>query len=230
MDEKHWDIPADCCLFTGLDEAERRRLCRCIGARTTRYRRGETLWQQGDTVTRCGVVLHGRVRAESVWDSGQRRVLGSHGPGGVFGDVLMARGERQSPVAVVAAEDTLVLFLPYEGILHGCGENCAAHRRLRENLLEEISEKYWALRRRLDYLSRRSLRSRVAARLLEAAREAGTDTFTLPGSREELADELGVNRSALSRELGRMSREGLLEVYRSSFRLLDKAALEHSAR
>ena len=78
----------------------------------------------------------------------------------------------------------------------------------------------------MTYLTEPQLRRRILLFLRDRREEAGSDYFRLPYSRQEMAEVLGVNRSALSRELGRMQREGLLEFYRSSFRLRkpDRAA------
>lgn len=216
---------SDCRLFRGLSGEEIQRLCACLGATRRRCRKGEAVWRTGDAVSGCAVVLAGRVRAESVTATGRRRVAAQHGPGALFGDVLMASADRRSLVDVIAAEDTQLLLLPYAGMMGGCSRACAAHERLRQNLAEELADKYWALRRRVLILTQRSLRARIAARLLDAA-GGGTEPFSLHGRREELADELGVNRSALSRELSRMRAQGLLDFYRDSFRLLDIPGLE----
>ncbi len=226
MEENILHILRSCSFFRGMTTEEIAQLCQSLGAVRQRLRRGEMLWLTGDAVTRCGVVLSGRLRAEEVSGGGRRHVAALHGAGAVFGDVLMATREGRSPVDLLAAEDSEVLLLSYERIMGERGAD-GAHGRLRENLMDEMAEKYWQLRRRLRYLTPRSLRARIARRLLDAA-GAGS-TFSLGCSREELADLLGVNRSALSRELSRMRREGLLDFYRDSFRLLDRAALEAAA-
>ena len=139
--------------------------------------------------------------------------------GGVFGDLLMAAGQA-SPLSLVAsAEGAAVLFLPLEGILSDCGRGCACHVALRRNLLAETASKFWGLRQRVAYLTEPQLRRRILLFLRDRREAAGSDYFRVPYSRQEMAEVLGVNRSALSRELGRMQREGLLEFYRSSFRL-----------
>ena len=218
-----------CSLFRNMTEAERQRICACLGCRKESFRRGEALWLTGDTVSSCGVVLRGSIRAESVTASGRRTVAAIHGPGEVFGDVLMGSPGEPSPVDVFAGEETLVLFLSFHGIMGGCEKNCDIHRRLRENLLGEIGEKFWAMRRRLGYLAAGSLRGRIALYLLDRSRRCGRDTFRVNCSREDLAGLLCVNRSALSRELSRMRKEGLIDFYRDSFRLLDRSGLEEWA-
>ena len=140
-------------------------------------------------------------------------------PGDVFGELLMA-AQMPSPVSLRCAQMTEVLFLPLEGILGGCDKCCPCHVLLRRNLLQLTGRKFWQQQRRTMYLSQPSLRQRILLYLHDVQREAGGDTFTIPYNREELSTFLGVNRSALSRELGRMQQEGMLEFYRSSFRMM----------
>ena len=127
---------------------------------------------------------------------------------------------------VIAAQDTAALLLPYRAVM-ASQESGAA--RLRENLLGEIAEKYWRLRRRTEYLARRSLRGRIAAYLLDAAADAGENAVTLAMRREDLADYLGANRSALCRELSRLRAEGSIDCRRERIILQNTAALAQYA-
>ena len=213
-----------CRLFEGLSEQERQRILRCLGAEKTLLRKGEIIWHMGDRVERCAVVLSGSVRAESVSASGTRSLVAWHQPGALVGDVLMVTPGSRSPVYVLAAEPATVLFIPYRGIMGGCPECCGAHARLRENLMGEIAQKYWEQRRRVRYLSEGSLRRRIAMYLRDSS--GGARTFSLGGTREDLAAFLCVNRSALCRELGRMKWEGLIDFYRDTFRILQQEKLD----
>ena len=215
-----------CTLFAGLPEAEADALLSQLDARERRFAHGEALWLTGDAVTSCAVILSGSIRAESLSPAGERSLSAVHGAGELVGDVLMASRSAKSPVDIIAAQDTAALFLPYRTIMASDAPGCAI---LRENLLAEIAAKFWHLRRRTDYLTRRALRSRLAAYLLDTAADRGSDAFTLALRREDLADFLGVNRSALSREISRLREEGIIECRRGSFRLLDPAFLAEAA-
>lgn len=224
------DALARCPLFAGIDAAERDHLCRCLSATRRRCRKGEVIFLRGEAVNCCAVVLRGQVQAESVSPLGERRIVAVHGSGAVFGDVLAVSIDSRSPLDILAAEpETELLLIPAAGLTGGCSRACAAHERLRRNLLQELAEKYWQQRRRCGYLEKNSLRARIAARLLYEAKQQKSTLFSLGCSREALAGELGANRSALSRELSRMKAEGLIDTYRDSFRLLDRAALERAA-
>ena len=217
-------------VFEGIGEAEIAELCRAFGCRSAYYPRGSALWRRGDPVESAGIVLSGCIQAEQNGADGALRVAARHGAGALFGDVLMSSRLQRSPVDVVAAEDTHVLFLPLGQIMRDTDVSCRdAQVRFRLNLLAEISDKYWALYRRLGWLSAPSLRAKLARRLLSERAERGTDSFVLSGTRETLAAELGANRSALSRELGALQRAGLLRARRGSFVLCDIAALRRLA-
>ena len=144
-------------------------------------------------------------------------------PGGVFGDVLSG-SSLASPVTVMASVPCEVLLIPYERLLLSDGS--PAHQQTLRNLVRTISDKYFSLSRRIDLLVLKSLRAKVCAYLLSEAERAGSLTFSIPFSRIQLADYLNCDRSALSRELSQMQRDGLLDTYKSSFKLLEPEVLK----
>ena len=221
MNENERNVLGSCTLFAGIQATELERLLGCLGAEAAHYDKNAIVFCAGQPVRSCVLVLSGVLRAEAVNAAGEHTLMARHGPGALVGDVLMSTPGGVSPVYVIASETTTVLYLSFRKIMEGCRECCPAHSRLRENLIGEIAQKYWAQRQRLRYLSVGSLRRRIAMYLLEQ----GGGTFCLGMTREELADLLCVNRSALSRELGRMKRDGLIDFYRDTFRILDAEQL-----
>ena len=115
---------------------------------------------------------------------------------------------------------------PYQKIIRPCAKLHSAHLQLMQNLVLTISDKYFSLSRRIDLLVLKSLRAKVCAYLLSEAERAGSLTFSIPFSRIQLADYLNCDRSALSRELSQMQRDGLLDTYKSSFKLLEPEVLK----
>ena len=210
-------------LFAGLEAEALRVLLGEVGAVLRTYSRGETLVLAGQSNRRVGVVLSGAIEAYHSAASGVRLPISQMGPGGVFGDVL-GGSSLSSPVTVVASAPCEVLLLPYERLLLSDGS--PAHQRVVQNLVRTISDKYFSLSRRIDLLVMKSLRAKVAAYLLSEAARAHSLTFSIPFSRIQLADYLNCDRSALSRELSTMQKEGLIDTYRSSFKLLEPDALQ----
>ena len=208
-------------LFAGLEAEALRVLLGEVGAVLRTYSRGETLVLAGQPNRRVGVVLSGAIEAYHSAASGVRLPISQMGPGGVFGDVL-GGSSLSSPVTVVASAPCEVLLVPYEKLLLP-----GARQRVLQNLVRTISDKYFLLSRRVDLLLLKSLRAKVCAYLLSEAEVHHSLTFTIPYSRIQLADYLNCDRSALSRELSLMQRDGLLETYKSSFKLLEPDALRH---
>ena len=213
-------------LFSGFSEEALRALCAALRPSVAELPRGRVLWRMGERVTQAGVVLSGRVEAWHYSASGHADLAAVHEAGGVFGDVLMSAQTVGSPVELRTAADSRIFFLSLASLLALCaaggGEDCA---HLLENLLREVSEKYWRLQRRIQRLSIPDGRRRLAGFLCAQ----GAADFTLPISREQMARQLGMDRSALSRLLGRLRDEGLLRWDRSHFVLLDPAALRSLA-
>lgn len=213
-------------LFRGFSEEALRALCAALRPSVAELPRGRVLWRMGEQVTQAGIVLSGRVEAWHYSASGHADLAAVHEAGGVFGDVLMSAQTVGSPVELRTAADSRIFFLSLASLLALCaaggGEDCA---HLLENLLREVSEKYWRLQRRIQRLSIPDGRRRLADFLCAQ----GAADFTLPISREQMARQLGMERSALSRLLGRLRDEGLLRWDRSHFVLLDPAALRSLA-
>ena len=211
-------------LFAGLEAEALRVLLGEVGAVLRTYSRGETLVLAGQSNRRVGVVLSGELEAYRPGPEGARVPITRVEPGGVFGDVL-GGSSLASPVTVLAATACEVLLVPYEQLLLSDGS--PAHQRVLQNLVRTISDKYFLLSRRVDLLLLKSLRAKVCAYLLSEAEVHHSLTFTIPYSRIQLADYLNCDRSALSRELSLMQRDGLLETYKSSFKLLEPDVLRH---
>lgn len=193
-----------------------------LGAVVRSCVKGESLVIAGEPNRRVGILLTGELEAFRPAPNGARVPITHMEPGSVFGDVLSG-SSLASPVTVQAAMPCDVLLIPYERLLLSDGG--PAHQKVLQNLVRTISDKYFSLSRRIDLLVLKSLRAKVCAYLLSEAELSGSLTFSIPYSRIQLADYLNCDRSALSRELSLMQKEGLLDTYKSSFKLLDKEAL-----
>lgn len=227
--QSYYPVLRSTSLLRGAPDAMLDALLPALCPRTRSYQKGEILLLAGYEAREVGLILEGRITAAKSMPDGSTMTVTHMGPGGVFGDVLAGSGTR-SPVNVTAASDCLVLYLPRERLLHPGDAPPELHWQVLRNLVETISHKYFLLDRRLELLMCRSLRARISLWLLDEAAREGCETFTVPLTRAELADYLGCDRSALSRELSRMQHDGLVETWRGSFKLLDKEGLQGSAR
>lgn len=211
-------ILTECALFHGLREAQIREMLPCLSARQSRFRRGQFLLRAGDRVAFAGILLSGEaeVLQEDFW--GNRNLLAAIGPGDLFAEAF-ACAHAVSPVSVLCKTDGSVLYLNVRAVFSPCEKACAQHKALSQNLIRVLAEKNMQLNEKAGYLSQRSTREKLLAYLSAQARRTGSASFRIPFDRQQLADFLSVNRSAMSAELSKMQREGLLRAERSDFTL-----------
>ena len=206
-------------LFRGSTPEEVASMLACLGAVQRAYQKGAVIYCAGDTVQSMGLILSGSVHIESgdVW--GNRSILDQAGPGQVFAETYACLPDEPLMVSVTAAADTQVLFLQTSRVLQTCTSACAHHARLIRNLLAISAQKNLILSRRIFHTSPKTIRGRLLSYLSFQSLHQGSRSFTIPVNRQQLADYLSVDRSALSNELGNMQREGLIAFHKNSFEL-----------
>ena len=206
-------------LFQGTRPEDAEAMLKCLEAREKQFQKDETIYYVGDRVSELGLVLSGSVLIENddLW--GNRSILDRIGPGQIFAETYACVPGEKLLVTVTAAEKTEVLFLNVGKILRVCTNACSFHARLIRNLLTLSARKNLNLSRRIFHTSAKSIRGRLLSYLSWQAVKQGSREFDIPFNRQQLADYLGVDRSAMSAELGKMKREGLIQVDRSHFRM-----------
>lgn len=206
-------------LFRGTDPSEAEAMLACMGAFTKQYRKQEIIYAAGEEVRCLGFVLSGSVHvaADDVW--GNRSILSHVTAGQIFAETYACIPGQPLLVSVTAAEDTEVLFLNIAKLLKICTNACTHHSRLIQNLLQISAQKNLTLSQRMLHTAPKTIRGRLLSYFSQQAVEAGEHQFTIPFNRQQLADYLGVDRSALSAELSKMRQEGLLEYRKNAFEL-----------
>ena len=206
-------------LFSGIQAGEIEPMLHCLQAVQRRFPRGACIFRAGEEVRTVALLLTGaaHIQKEDFW--GNRSLLASLAAGDIFAEAYAMPGSGAMRSDVVAVESCTVLLMDVERVLSRCTNSCAFHARLTENLFALLAEKNRILARKADYLAQRTTRQRLLVYLSEQAQRAGSAEFTIPFNRQQLADFLSVERSAMSAELSRMQAEGLLETERSHFRL-----------
>ena len=207
-------------LFSDIEPSSVEAMLHCLGASFGAYEKGERVLAEGDPALYLGIVLTGSVQITRVDYYGNRSILGHIGPAQIFGESFACAGVEALPVDVTAAEDTTVLLINAQRLTRTCSSACAFHNRVIFNLLKIVAEKNLLFNQKMEITSRRTTREKLLAYLLLQAKQARSDSFTIPYDRQELADYLEVDRSGLSAEIGRLRREGVIESRRNRFRLL----------
>ena len=215
-----FDILRKCPLFDQIGDESLDEMLGCLGAKKCSYKKGDTVLAEGDKAKYLGIVLKGSVQLVRVDYYGNRSILTSIEPPQLFGEAFACAGLDSVPVDVIAAEDTDILLTDAMHIARPCENACAFHRQMTLNLLQIVARKNLVLYRKIEITSKRSTREKLMTYLLLQAKKAGSSTFTIPYDRQELADYLGVERSGLSTEIGKLRNEKVLECRRSTFTLL----------
>lgn len=206
-------------LFYGINPEDRRTMLGCIGYHVGTFRRGDILGFEEENMKYIGIVLSGAVDMvkEDLW--GNKTMLVRIGRNEVFGETFACGSDNLSVVTFLVSEDAKVLFLPFNRVMHSCTMACQFHHRLIENMVRVIADKNRDLMRKVEVVSKRTIREKLLAYLSLQAQTQNSRYFEIPLGRVELAEYLCVDRSALTRELAKMKDEGLIDYDRNCFRL-----------
>lgn len=210
-------------LFRGISESEIEELLLCLGAHERSFQKGDTIFRAGSPVDEFGLVLSGSVNIVVNLYWGNSIIFGHVGKGEVFAENYAAVPGKEPVCDVVACEDTHVLFLKMQSVMTTCRKGCAYHNRIIQNMLRISAQKNLNISSRMMHTASKSLRERLLSYLSEQALEHGSAQFTIPFNRQQLADYLAVNRSAMSNELSKMQEEGLITFRKNEF-ILNEAA------
>ncbi len=204
-------------LFSGISENELTILLGCMKAQTKRYEKKEYIRHSGDRLDTIGLVTDGMVHEvqEDFW--GRRTIVTTITAGELFGEAITYANNKVLPVALYAARPTEVLHINYRQLITTCSAACSFHTQLIQNMLTILAEKNLQLTEKMAVLNRRTTREKLLLYLSSQARSAGTNRFTIPYNRQELADFLSVERSAMSTELSKLRRAGIIDYNRSDF-------------
>ncbi len=217
--EKNFSILGSINLFDGMNEEEIRRFLSFSGYTVEHYKRNDVIWCEGDENNRIGVILSGDILAERVFPDGEIATASKMGVGGVIGDVLSG-SSTVSPVTVIAADEVEILFFPLSAFLEP-NENLAdIQLKLTKNLIMDISDKYFQMEKRVSVMAAGPLRRKIMLYLCNYCRNSPGHFFTIPHTREQQADYIGCERTALSRELAKMKTEGLIDYHKNDFRVM----------
>ena len=207
-------------LFQGINAAEVRPMLGCLKARERTYKKGEYIYRIGDETTALGVVISGKalVETEDYW--GNVNILVAAVPGDMFAEAFACMPDEASRVNVVADTDCTVVLMDVSRIVGTCTSACSFHQRVVRNLLTVLARKNLALTQKKEHLTKRSTREKVLSYLSIQSRKTGSSSFDIPFNRQQLADYLSVERSALSSCLSKMQKDGVIRFHKSHFELM----------
>ena len=207
-------------MFSGVGDEEIESMLSCLNARVQHYKKGEYVLRTGGHLRDILILVKGslHIQKDDYW--GNRSLLGQLGAGEMFGEAYVAPESGALMNDVVAVEDSAVMFFDLQRLLATCSSACRFHAAVVQNLFFAISEKNRKLVQKLGHMSKRSTREKLISYLSEEAKRQNSARFSIPFNRQQLADFLSVDRSAMSNELCKMRDEGLLRFDKNHFELL----------
>lgn len=202
-------------LFRGLEESEITSLLGCLNAAERNFKKGTVIFSEGSITENIGIVLSGMamISYDDIW--GNTSILGNVAPGSVFAEVYACIPGQPMLVTVSAVDDTSVLFINVGRVLAACANACLLHTKLIRNLLTVCAHKSLKLSQRIRHTSAKSIRGRLTSYFSECAKRSGNNSFFIPYNRQQLADYLNVDRSAMCHELSKMRKDDVIDYERN---------------
>ena len=207
-------------LFDGVSPEDRKTMLGCIGYHIGTFKKGDIVAFEDENIRHIGIILSGAVDMvkEDLW--GNRTMLVRMRRDELFGETFACGSDNLSVVTFLVSEDAKVLFMPFDRVMHSCTMACVFHHRLIENMVRVIANKNRDLMRKVEVVSKRTIREKLLTYLSIQAQIQGSRYFESPLGRVELAEYLCVDRSALTRELAKMKADGLIDYDKNCFRIL----------
>lgn len=207
-------------LFEEIREEDLNFLLQCLDSSVKSYPKESILYLAGSKVTQVGILLSGELQVIREDIAGNRTILTELTPGDLFGETFVCAEIDKSPVTVLATMPSEVMMIQFRHMITTCHSGCSFHTKLIENMMKTLARKNIYLNSKIQILSQRSTREKIMEYLMLQAERTEKTQFSIPYSRNELADFLCVDRSAMSRELSKMQDDGLILVEKNKFQLL----------
>ena len=205
-------------LFDGVNPEDRKTMLGCIGYHIGTFKKGDIVAFEEENIKHIGIIISGAVDMvkEDLW--GNKTMLVRMRKDELFGETFACGSDNLSVVTFLVSEDARILFMPFDRVMHSCTMACRFHHQLIENMVHIIANKNRDLMRKVEVVSKRTIREKLMTYLSIQAQ--GRRYFEIPLGRVELAEYLCVDRSALTRELAKMKDEGLLDYDKNCFRIM----------
>ena len=218
--KKYFSVLKQSPVFFNISDEELEMLSGCMQPAVQRYKKGEYIFCQGDTLGSIPFLLEGSIHIQKDDYWGNRSIINIIEAGDMFGESYALNEKSIMLNDAVAVENCTVAFFDTRLMLTSCSSSCGFHNKVIQNLFVALAGKNIKLVQKLGHISQRSTREKLISYLSEQAQLSHSGSFTIPFNRQQLADFLSVDRSAMSSELCKMRDEGLLTFHKNQFTLL----------
>lgn len=207
-----FEILSRCLLFKGMERSDLNSMLTCLDGKTIKISKGSPVFLEGTPARFVGIVLSGTVQVMREDYYGNRSIMTILQPGELFAEAFSFAGLETMPVSAIAIKDSELLLLDCRRVLTTCSNSCHFHNLLLKNLLQGMAQKNLALSQKIRYMSQKSTKEKLMAYLFDQAKQHKSTEFVIPYDRQALADYLGVERSAMSAEIGKLKSSGQIDT------------------
>lgn len=204
-------------LFDGIRPEDLTGLLSCLNARQSAYKKQDVILLEGQQVSSVGIVLSGKVQIMKENFAGNRNIMAEIEAGNLFAEAYSCVQMNRLPITVISVTESKILWVDYNRIISTCTSACKFHARLIENMLRILASKNILLNQKIEHISKRTTQEKILTYLSDQAIKHGTNEFDISFNRQELADYLCVDRSAMSKELCKLQNEGVLTFHLNHF-------------
>jgi len=207
-------------LFHGISEGEISSLIKCLGCLFKTFDKGEIIYLSGDLVREIGIVISGRVHLVKDDISGNSNIIADISDGEMFGETVVCGGMGVLPVTVIAMEKSQIMFLDFQRITTTCSSACTFHTMLIRNMIGVLARKNIMLTGKIEHITKRTTKEKLMSYLSEQSLLHKSSSFEIPFDRQELADYLSVERSALSAQMAKLKEDGIINYRKNYFTVI----------
>lgn len=214
------DLLQDNLLFKNIEKKDIQTLLNCLKFKIVSYKKNETIFNCGDKISQIGIILEGEAHLTKIDYWGNSTIVTNLQKNEIFGEAFAFCPNLDLSVNVIASKDSKILFLNIENILNSCNHCHSFHTTLLKNIIFLFAQKNILLNNKLTLITQKTIKEKVLFYLSNEALKHNSNTFTISYTRQQLADYLGVDRSALSAELSKMQKANLIEYDKNYFKLI----------
>ena len=218
--KKYISVLKNCGLFNDIEDENLIAMLGCLGAKVITARKNEAIFQEGTNAKFLGIILSGAVQMVQDDFYGNRTIVTQIEENRIFGESFACAGVTSLPVSFIASKDCEIMLIDCGRITNTCCNACAFHKQVIFNLLQLVAKKNLDFHQKIEITSKRTTREKLMAYLLSVAKQTGSNSFSIPYDRQGLADYLGVERSAMSAEISKLRKEGIIECQKNQFTIL----------
>jgi CRP-like cAMP-binding protein len=207
-------------IFDGIIEKDIDKMLNCLDAKRSKFKKGSTIINYMSNTDALGIVLSGSASLMRYDYDGNRSIIENLVENSVFCSKFFS--ENRAELFVAATSDCEILSFGFDKILKRCSKACACHDKLLDNLFELLSRKIVLMNEKLEVISKKTIREKLLTYFKVIQSQAGRDKhFVLPMSLTDLSDYLGIDRSAMMREIKHLNEDGFIQSKGKRIRIIE---------